>query len=88
MSIDYERRAIHVAPHAASAASRSLWGMGVSVYTHGDGTLTALMRLGNKGIQDRVSLYQVEVHYSLNLQEQIQWLNMCWILPAMEEVTA
>ncbi|NJK61313.1 MAG: hypothetical protein HC921_00245 [Synechococcaceae cyanobacterium SM2_3_1] len=87
-TLSFERRAVQVPSKAIAAATQVLWGLGVSVSSRGDDHLSALIRLGSPGIQDRIAVLQVELCYSRNRQEQEQWLQMCWLLPAAVEQTA
>ncbi len=81
--VAFERREIQVASTEAQSALHALWGLGVSVRYLGDESMTALIRLGAHGRDDRVSIYQVELRHSNHRQELIQWLTMCWDLPCV-----
>ncbi len=83
-NLPLEQRIVRVPPESLREATRSLWGLGVSVRTCQD-DLTALIRLGGLGSHDRAALYQVELRFAGNRQELVQWLNMCWSLPSAAE---
>ncbi|MDX2271604.1 MAG: hypothetical protein NW237_06585 [Cyanobacteriota bacterium] len=66
-------------------AARSLISLGVSVSWLAEDNLSALIRLGSKGSIDRACIYQVELRFSPNPREQVQWLEMCWGLPTVAQ---
>lgn len=77
-----ERRVVQVPPAAIPAATRALWQLGVSARCS-EGVLMAMVRFGSKGAQDRAAIYLVEIRFSSDRREQMQWLTMCWQLPAV-----
>lgn len=76
-----ERRVIQVPLGARGSATRALWRLGVSV-RYSQQELTAVLRLGSLGSQDRAAIYLVEMQFGSQQGEQRQWLEMCWRLPA------
>ncbi len=81
-SLDYERRPIDVPAVAISAAAAALQELGLSVSWGSDQQLSTLVRWGSQGAYDRAVLLGIEIRFSQNLLEQVQWLEMCWQLPA------
>jgi hypothetical protein len=81
-SIEFERRVIQVPTAEIAAAASALRGLGVSVSCR-EGRLTALVRLGSKGSEDRLAIYHVELRFSKEPSELVQWVRMCWNLPAL-----
>ncbi len=80
--LDYERRPVDVPPVAIVAAVAALQELGLSVFWGSDRQLSALVRWGSQGAYDRAVLLGIELRFSQNPLEQIQWLEMCWQLPA------
>ncbi len=82
--VPLENRVVSIPITDLEAATRALWRLGVSVRSTPD-QLKALIRLGHHGSSDRAAVYQVELRLAGTRAEQVQWLNMCLMLPCAIE---
>ncbi|MGK7905735.1 MAG: hypothetical protein AB4040_00695 [Synechococcus sp.] len=81
-SIHYETRILDIPHEFRREAARVLTEMGLSLRSWSDGTLSVLIRCGFQGALDRLAILHLEMRFSHNCSERLQWLEMCWQLPS------